>query len=93
MGDLGGGKGGSGRKGTGVKEVRLTPLEIYCMRPMMEGTERGRCFRMRWQSCKETTVNSLAKGRFCREPSGCVKKCCLCRERGLMVGAIRLMQL
>ena len=46
-GDLGGAKGGSGIRGTGGKEVLLTPLEVRRMRLMIDGTERGICFLMR----------------------------------------------
>ena len=43
-GDFGGANGGLGRRGTGSNEVLLTPFEIRLMCPMMDGTERGRCF-------------------------------------------------
>ena len=46
IGDLGWAKGGSKRKGTRGKEVLRTPLEVCRMRPMIDGTERGRCFLM-----------------------------------------------
>ena len=44
-------------------------------------------------SCKETTVNGLPKGRFCGEPSSCMKEPCQGRKRGLMIGAVGLVQL
>ena len=34
-------------RGTGGSKVLRTPLGVRRMRPMMEGTERGRCFLMR----------------------------------------------
>ena len=47
-GDLGGAKGCSGRRGTGGKEVCLTPFEVRRMRPSrIDGIERGRYFLMR----------------------------------------------
>ena len=42
IGDLGGAKGGSGRRGTGSNEVLLTPFWICLMQPMIDGTKRGR---------------------------------------------------
>ena len=45
--NLGGAKGGSGIRGTGGNEVLLTPLEVRHILPMIDGTERGRCFLMR----------------------------------------------
>ena len=44
IGDLGGANGSSGRRGTEGLEVLLTPFEILLMCPIMDGTERGRCF-------------------------------------------------
>ena len=46
-GDLGGTKGGSGRRGIGNREMLLTPFGMRCMRSMIEGIERGRCFVIR----------------------------------------------
>ena len=43
-------------------------------------------------SGKETIDNGLAKSRFCREPSTCMKERCQGRKRGLMLGAAFLMQ-
>ena len=39
-------------------------------------------------SCKETNVNSLAKSRFCRESSGCMKehRRCLLDEAVVEIG-------
>ena len=39
--------------------------------------------------CEEITVNNLAEGRFGGEA---MKESCQCRKRGLMVGAVCLMQ-
>ena len=43
-------------------------------------------------SCKETAVNCLAKGRFGGLPSGGMKELGEGRKKGLMVGAVCLMQ-
>ena len=47
IGDLGIANGNLGRRGTRGNDVLLTPFEILLMCPMMDGTERGRCFLMR----------------------------------------------
>ena len=44
-------------------------------------------------SCKETIVNSFVEGRFCREPGGSMKERCQGRKRGLVIGAVGLVQL
>ena len=43
-------------------------------------------------SCKEATANSFVEGRFGGEASGGMKEGCEGRKRGLMVGAVCLMQ-
>ena len=43
-------------------------------------------------SCKETIVNSFAEGRYCREPDGSMKERCQDRKRGLVIGAVGLVQ-
>ena len=45
--DLGGAKGASGRRGTGGKEVLLTPFGIRGMQPKIDGTKRGMFFLIR----------------------------------------------
>ena len=47
IGDLGGAKGDSGRRGTIGTKVLWTSLGVRCMWLIMEGTERGRSFLMR----------------------------------------------
>ena len=43
-------------------------------------------------SCKEFAVNGFAEGRFGGESGGSMKERCQGRKRGLMVGAVWLMQ-
>ena len=74
IGDLGGAKGGLGRRGTGGKEVLLTPLEVRCMWPMIDGTERGRCCLMRslvssGQVAKKPLSTALQKVDLAEKPA------------------------
>ena len=46
-----------------------------------------------WPSCKDSIVNSFAEGKFGREVSCGTKESGYSRKRGLMVGAVGLMQL
>ena len=43
-------------------------------------------------SCKETIVNGFAEGRFFWEPGGSMEECYQGRKRGLVIGAVGLVQ-
>ena len=43
-------------------------------------------------SCKEVIVNSFAEGGFCAEPGDSMKEHCQGRQRGLVIGAVDLVQ-
>ena len=57
-----------------VREALWTPLEARRMRPIMEGTERGRCFLMRsivssGQVAKKPLSMALQKVDLARNPA------------------------